>query len=107
MDGKSIQLKNFDSLEFLGINNIPEDEKSNFRESLNNQISEYILVNILDVLPDSIDNELENNPITNIRELERFLELRVPRYKELISKFLIAFREKYYNDQYSGTTISE
>jgi len=99
---KQTYVSSFDPIIFLGINGISEESKIVLRENLISQISEYILISILDTLPDSIDKELEDNPIRDISDLEKFLSLSVPRYKELVNKFLNEFKDNFNNDQFSG-----
>lgn len=88
----------FDILDYLDIPESARINSNNLKEKLENNISEYILIRLLDELPDAVDERLETKGIKSIGELEEMLRSYIPDFDEKVRLYLKDFKEQYQND---------
>ena len=91
--------KLFNPLEFLGIQGLGKAEREDLRRKLEANISEYILIRLLEELPDSVDEKLKNSKVSSINELENILMSHIPNLDTKIKQFLEEFRKQYKHER--------
>lgn len=84
------QLRGFDPLVFLKINNIDPKDRNKLSFELMSQISEYLVIRTLQLLP---PNKTEN--MQSPEELFDLVEQLVPDFNDKISQFLNDFKMEY------------
>jgi putative heme iron utilization protein len=87
--------QNFDTVKFLEIRGLDETQESELRKRLETNMSEYVLLKLLDELPKTIDKKLEETKISDVDSLDKFLRSYVPNLKEKINEFLLEFKKQY------------
>ena len=87
--------KQFDPIEFLGITGLNDFGKSKLRKKLETNMAEYILLRILDTLPDSIDKKFKETEILNVEDLEKLLKSHIPNLKSVVNGYLLEFKRHY------------
>ena len=87
--------RRFDPIEFLEIRGLDKTQESELREKLEINISEYLLLRLLDELPENIDKELKETEISNVSSLEKLLRSHIPNLEEKINGLLVEFKKQY------------
>jgi hypothetical protein len=85
----------FDPIEFLEIRGLDEKQESELRKKLEINISEYLLLKLLDELPETVDKELKETKISDISILVKLLKSHIPNLKQKINEFLLEFKKQY------------
>jgi hypothetical protein len=85
----------FDPIDFLGIRGLGEREQEDLRKKLEVNIAEYILICLLDELPDTVDEKLKEDKVRNIDELEKLLSSNIPDFDRKVGKYLQEFKKQY------------
>jgi len=85
----------FDPIEFLEIIGLNETQKVVLRKKLEINISEYILLRLLDELPKKVDQKLKSNKVTNIEDLEKLFKSHIPNFYTKTSELLKEFKKQY------------
>ena len=88
----------FDPVEFLGIKGLGKSEQEDLRKKLEVNISEYILIRLLEGLPDKVDKQLKKE-IENIDELEKMLKSHIPDLENKVEQYLQEFKNQYQNER--------
>lgn len=91
--------KVFDPVEFLEIQGLGKSEKENLRKKLGANITEYILIRLLEELPDTVDEKLKDNKVRSIEELEDILKSYIPNPDTKIKQYLEEFKKQYQHDR--------
>ena len=89
----------FDPIEFLGISRLGVNEKESLRKKLKANISEYILIHLLEELPDSVDEKLKENKVNSIEQLENILKSYIPNLDTKIKQYLEEFKKQYRHER--------
>jgi hypothetical protein len=84
-----------DPIEFLEIRGLDEAQENRLRNKLETNISEYLLLKLLDELPENVDQELKEAKISDINFLEKLLRSYIPNLEQKISEFLLEFKKQY------------
>lgn len=88
-------LSQFDPITFLGLDHLETSRKKVLKPRLLNNISEYLLIRLLDFLPEDADEKIKFTKIKSVEELQSILEKYIPDFKKQLNKFLLEFKEKY------------
>ena len=88
-------INKFDPIVLLGISGLVVNEKESLRKKLEANISEYILIHLLEELPDSVDEKLKENKVNSIEQLENILECYIPNFDIKIKQYLEEFKKHY------------
>lgn len=89
----------FNPIQYLGISGLDKNEEEILAKRLEEVISEYLVIKLLQELPTSVDDDLKNGKVQTIEDLRHMLELYFPDLDEKISEYLIEFKQKYNNDK--------
>ena len=97
MEDSSKVVNTFDPIVFLDLDNSIFNDNPQLKDKLESNIYEYLLIKLLQELPDNIDPLLENGLVANEEELESVLKFYIPDLKEKTLKYLNNFKEDYDN----------
>lgn len=97
MEDSSKVVNTFDPIVFLDLDNSIFNDNPQLKDKLESNIYEYLLIKLLQELPDSVDPLLENGLVANEEELESVLKFYIPDLKEKTLKYLNNFKEDYDN----------
>lgn len=87
----------FDPIAFLKLNHIEDSKKKQLKPRLLNNISEYLLIRLLDILPKEIDKEVNFDQISSISKLEDIFRQYIPHLDAKIDDILAEFKKEYKN----------
>lgn len=90
--------KAFDPIKYLDISGVSQQEEDYLRKKLNKNISEYVLIRLLEESPDEIDEKLKNE-ITDLPELVTIFKSYFPDFEVKIEAFLKEFKKQYQNER--------
>lgn len=89
----------FDPIEFLEISGLGVSERESLRKKLEANISEYLLIRLLEELPDTVDEKLKDNKVRSIEELENILKSHIPNFDKKIKQHLEEFKKQYQHER--------
>lgn len=93
---KSNQLiSKFDPIEFLNLKQLDDKTKQKLRPKLSENIGEYLLIRLLNLLPEDTDEKMKFNKIKSVKELEVIIKKYIPDFKKQLNKFLLDFKREY------------
>ena len=87
------QLQSFDPLLFLGITNIEDEEKNIVSQKILDRISQYIVIRIIELLP---ENDVED--IENPEKLFSVAKEKIPDFNDKVKVFLKDFKMEFSNN---------
>ena len=90
--------KLFDPIKYLGITCLGQFEINSLRKKLNKNISEYILIRLLEELPDKVDEQLKKKEVEKIDELEELLKASIPDFDKKVQQYFQEFKNQYKNE---------
>lgn len=90
--------KSFDPIKLLGISGLGQFETDSLRKKLNKNISDYILIRLLEELPDKVDEQLKKKEIESVDELEEMLKTHIPDFNKKVQQYLQEFKSEYKNE---------
>ena len=68
---KTVLKPQFDPIKFLELEYLEEKVKITLKPKLEKNISEYLLIRLLDLLPEKVDKEIDFHKITTVEELQK------------------------------------
>lgn len=85
----------FGLIEFLNPQQLDDKTKQKLRPKLSENISEYLLIRLFDLLPEGTDEKIKFNKIKSVEELEAIIKKYIPDFKKQLNKFLLEFKNEY------------
>lgn len=92
-------IQKFDPIEFLEISGLGDTEKKSLRKKLESNISEYLLIRLLEELPNTVDEKLKDNQVKSMEELENMLRSYIPNFDSKIKQYLEEFKKQYQHER--------
>lgn len=92
---KPVLKPSFDPIKFLELEHLEEKVKITLKPKLEKNISEYLLIRLLDYLPEKADKEVDFRKITTVEELTTILKKYLPNLEEKIKLILNDFKREY------------
>lgn len=87
------QFQGFDPLKFLGVTNLKDEEKNTISEKLLSKISQYLLIRIVELLPEGDVKKLNDTEAIFI-----MAKGKIPDLSTKVKLFLEDFKEEFYKN---------
>lgn len=87
------QLLGFDPLVFLGITNLTNKERNAVSQKLLDRISQYLVIRIVDLLPEDELKNLSDDP----QELFTLAKEKIPNLDKKVKTYLEDFKKNFNN----------
>lgn len=88
-------ISKFDPIEFLELQHLDDETKQKLRPRLSKNIGEYLLIRLLDLLPEDADKKIKFDKIKSVEKLEAIIKKYIPDFKKQLNKFLLDFKKEY------------